>query len=103
MRGRRRIRLAAPLALAAALGAALTSAPAQGAGMPIAMQPKELVPLGLPSWPLPPPTPGPVRAKGPVYAAARRLAALPPAARHAWLAVHLAALRSGQLTLAQLP
>jgi hypothetical protein len=75
----------------------------QGAGMPIAMQPKELVPLGLPSWPLPPPTPGPVRAKGPVYAAARRLAALPPAARHAWLAVHLAALRSGQLTLAQLP
>ena len=43
------------------------------------------------------------RSTGPVYAAARRLAALPPAARHAWLAAHLAALRSGQLTLAQLP
>ena len=40
---------------------------------------------------------------GPVYAAARRLATLPAAARHAWLAAHLAALRSGQLTLAQLP
>jgi hypothetical protein len=40
---------------------------------------------------------------GPVYAAAGRLAALPVAARHAWLAAHLAALRSGQLTLAQLP
>ena len=32
--------------------------------------------------------------------AARRAAA---AARHAWLATHLAALRAGQLTLAQLP
>ena len=46
--------------------------------------------------------PGAVPA-GPVYAAARRLAALPTAARHAWLAAHLAALRSGQLTLGQLP
>jgi hypothetical protein len=45
--------------------------------------------------------PGP--ATGPVYAAALRLAARPPAARHAWLAAHLTALRSGQLTLAQLP
>ncbi|HSS91769.1 MAG TPA: hypothetical protein VLL69_20840 [Streptosporangiaceae bacterium] len=49
----------------------------------------------------PGPPPGP--ATGPAYAAARRLAALSPAARHAWLAAHLAALRSGQLTLAQLP
>jgi hypothetical protein len=40
---------------------------------------------------------------GPVYAAARRFAALPPATRHAWLAAHLAALRSGQLALGQLP
>jgi hypothetical protein len=46
---------------------------------------------------------GPGPAAGPVYAAAWRLAALPPAARHAWLAAHLGALRSGQLTLAQLP
>jgi hypothetical protein len=42
-------------------------------------------------------------ARGPVYAAARRFAALPPATRHAWLAAHLAALRSGLLTLGQLP
>jgi hypothetical protein len=39
----------------------------------------------------------------PVRAAAGRFAALPAAARHAWLAGHLAALRSGGLTLAQLP
>jgi hypothetical protein len=38
-----------------------------------------------------------------VRAAAERFAALPAAARHAWLAAHLAALRSGHLTLAQLP
>ena len=39
----------------------------------------------------------------PVRAAAERFAALSPVARHAWLAHHLAALRSGGLTLAQLP
>jgi hypothetical protein len=39
----------------------------------------------------------------PAYAAAERFAALPPAVRHAWLGQHLAALRAGQLTLAQLP
>ena len=33
----------------------------------------------------------------------RRFAALPAATRHAWLAAHLAALRAGQITLAQLP
>jgi hypothetical protein len=38
-----------------------------------------------------------------VRAAAERFAALSPVARHAWLAAHLAALRSGSLTLAQLP
>ncbi len=42
-------------------------------------------------------------ASEPVYAAARRLAALPAAARHDWLAAHLAALRAGRLTLGQLP
>jgi hypothetical protein len=36
-------------------------------------------------------------------AAAQRFAALPAAARHAWLAQHLAALRAGRVTLAQLP
>ena len=39
----------------------------------------------------------------PVYAAAQRLAALSAAARHNWLAAHLAALRAGRLTLGQLP
>jgi hypothetical protein len=39
----------------------------------------------------------------PVYAAARRLAALPATARHNWLAAHLNALRAGGLTLGQLP
>lgn len=38
-----------------------------------------------------------------VNAAAHRLAALPAAARHDWLATHLAALRAGHVTLAQLP
>jgi hypothetical protein len=38
-----------------------------------------------------------------VSAAARRFAALPASARHAWLAAHLAALRAGTSTLAQLP
>jgi hypothetical protein len=39
----------------------------------------------------------------PVQAAARRFAALPAPARHAWLVRHLAALRAGRITLAQLP
>jgi hypothetical protein len=40
---------------------------------------------------------------GPVQAAAQRFAARPAAVRHAWLVQHLAALRSGRITLAQLP
>ena len=36
-------------------------------------------------------------------AAARRFEALPAGARHAWLGAHLAALRAGKITLAQLP
>ncbi len=47
------------------------------------------------------PLPGALQAQ--VDAAAQRFAALPAASRHAWLAVHLAALRAGRLTLAQLP
>jgi hypothetical protein len=38
-----------------------------------------------------------------VVSAARRFAALSASARHAWLAAHLAALRAGQITLAQIP
>jgi hypothetical protein len=37
------------------------------------------------------------------YAAARRFAAMPASARRAWLVRHLAALRAGHVTLAQLP
>ena len=39
----------------------------------------------------------------PVQAAARRFAALPAPARHAWLVRYLAALRAGRIILAQLP
>jgi hypothetical protein len=39
----------------------------------------------------------------PASLAAKRFAALTPAARHAWLAGHLAALRAGRVPLAQLP
>jgi hypothetical protein len=61
-----------------------------------------------------PPSVGP-RDLGPLYGqllpepgspaslAAQRFAALSPAARHAWLARHLAALRAGRVSLAQLP
>jgi hypothetical protein len=73
---------------------AVQAALLQGAGLRFAAQPRILGIAGLA-----PPGP-PNRA---VYAAARRLAALPAAARHAWLAAHLTALRAGQLTLAQLP
>ncbi|HLQ53642.1 MAG TPA: hypothetical protein VK162_05135 [Streptosporangiaceae bacterium] len=81
---------------------AVQAALLQGAGVPFAAQPTALAIAGLP--PSGPSTGnGPGTASGPVYAAARRLAALPAAARHAWLAAHLAALRAGHLTLAQLP
>jgi hypothetical protein len=38
-----------------------------------------------------------------IDAAAQRFGALPASARHAWLVTHLAALRAGKVTLAQLP
>jgi hypothetical protein len=84
---------------------AVQAALLQDIGVPIATQPKLLSSVGLPSWARVTggPQPGPQPAKGPVYAAARRFAALPRATQHAWLAAHLGALRSGQLTLGQLP
>jgi hypothetical protein len=51
-----------------------------------------------PSPPAPEPAPG-----SPAYAAAQRFAALAPSARRAWLVQHLTALRTGRITLAQLP
>jgi len=92
---------------------AVQAALLQHAGLPFATQLQALTIFGLPSWgqeylqglvPASAPCCGPGTSPGgPVYAAARRFAALPAAARHAWLATHLAALRSGQLTLGQLP
>ena len=82
------------------------------AGVPFADQTMLLTMTGTPWWGQPALLaltngsesgngPGPLA--GPVYAAARRFAALTPAARHAWLSAHLAALRAGQLTLKELP
>jgi hypothetical protein len=76
---------------------ALQAALLQGAGVAFAAQPR-LVDAAWSGSGTPPAPAG-----GAVYAAARRLAALPPAARHAWLTAQLGALRSGQLTLGQLP
>jgi len=76
---------------------AVQAALLRGAGIPFAAQQK----LMASARNGPGPAPGP--ATGPVYAAARRLATVPAAARHAWLAAHLAALRAGQLSLKDLP
>ena len=92
---------------------AVQAALLQHAGLPFATQLQALTIFGLPQWgpeylqglvTASAPCCGPgIKPGGPVYAAARRFAALPAAARHAWLATHLAALRSGELTLGQLP
>ena len=72
------------------------------AGITLAVQTRDV--LAASPWSLP--GGGPQGGAGyprPVATAATRFAALPAATRHAWLASHLAALRAGQLTLAQLP
>jgi hypothetical protein len=45
----------------------------------------------------------PLASDRPYYAAAERFAALPAAARHAWLVGHLIALRAGRITLGEIP
>jgi hypothetical protein len=82
---------------------AVQAALLQDAGVPFSAQPQLLTTSGLPSWAQAAQNGPPGPATGPVYAAARRLAALSPGARHAWLAAHLTALRSGQLTLGLAP
>ncbi len=84
---------------------AVEAALLQDVGVPIASQPRLRTTVGLPGWARPAgdSAAGPPQATGPVYDAARRFAALPAAAQHAWLAAHLTALRAGQLTLGQLP
>ena len=96
---------AGPLIVAGVVGAEANATPAQQAviaGLLKAAgrgQPKVAVPPGGAIGPrpaeLPPGTPA--------YAAAQRFAALPAATRRAWLRQHLAALRNGRITLAQLP
>jgi len=76
---------------------AVEAALLQGAGIPIADQPKlnAILRQG--------PGPGVGPATGPVYDAAKRLAAMSGTDWHAWLAANLTALRSGALSLEQLP
>ena len=63
-------------------------------------QPRVAIPPGSAIGPRPEASPKPGT---PVYAAAQRFAALPAATRRAWLGQHLAALRDGRITVAQLP
>jgi hypothetical protein len=73
----------------------------EDAGIPLAAQPKV---LGFSPWPLPDTGPHSAGSYPPgIAAAAKRFAALPAAARHAWLAAHLAALRAGHVSVGQLP
>jgi hypothetical protein len=85
---------------------AIQAALLQRAGVPFADQASALGGSGLPSPALPgrhgPPSER-TQVGGPVYAAARRFGALPAAARRAWLAAHLSAVRAGRLTLGRLP
>jgi len=80
---------------------AVEAALLQKAGIPPADQPSA---MSTTPWPLMGGGPRSAAKYPPaIAAAARRFAALPTATRHAWLAAHLAALRAGHLTLAQLP
>jgi hypothetical protein len=96
-----------PLIVAGVVGAGPHATPAQqaiSAGLLKAAgrgQPKVAIPPGS-AIGVRPAAPSPASGT-PAYAAAQRFAALPAAARHAWLAHHLAALRDGRITLAQLP
>jgi hypothetical protein len=83
---------------ASAAQQAVTAALMMAAGQPAQGPPPGIPPGIQPGTPPIEPAPG-----SPAYAAARRFAALPAPARHTWLVRHLAALRAGQVTLAQLP
>jgi hypothetical protein len=97
-----------PAIVAGVIGGGRSPSPAQraviaalliAAGLPVHGPPPGSPPAGREPTMAPP-----VLAPGsPVYAAARRLTALPASARHAWLLRHLAALRAGRITLAQMP
>ncbi len=74
---------------------AVAAALLRAAGVPLISQAVRGMPPGIG-------VPGPPRGS-PVYAAAKRFAALPAAERRTWLVQHLAALRAGRITLGQLP
>jgi hypothetical protein len=83
---------------ASAAQQAVTAALMKAAGLPVPGPPLDVRPDVQPGMPPSGPAPG-----SPAYAAARRFAALSAPVRHTWLVRHLAALRAGQVTLAQLP
>jgi hypothetical protein len=97
-----------PAIVADVIGGGRSPSPAQRAVIAALLiaagQPVHGPPPGSPPTGREPGMAPPVLAPGsPAFAAARRLAALPAPARHAWLVRHIAALRAGQVTLAQLP
>jgi hypothetical protein len=93
---------AGPAIVAGVTGDSPGASPAQHA-VAAALRISAGLPPSSPSAPgmQPPAATGPLPV--PVRSAARRFAALPASARHAWLVHHLAALRAGRITLAQLP
>jgi hypothetical protein len=90
-----------PEIVAAVLGDGPGASPAQRAVWAALMMATRRAPQSSPDLISQPP-PG-VAPGSPAGAAARRFAALPALARHAWLVTHLTALRAGRITLAQLP
>jgi hypothetical protein len=98
---------AGPAIVASVIGGGPGASPAQQAVTAALMRavggPAQGAPRGIPPG-IEPGMPPIVLAPGsPAFAAARRFAGLPASARHTWLVRHLAALRAGQVTLAQLP
>ena len=79
---------------------AIAAALVKAAGIPLATPGG---PRGFRARPEPPPALLMPPAGSAAYAAVQRFAALPAATRHAWLAAHLAALRAGHITVAQIP
>jgi hypothetical protein len=74
-----------------------------GQGGTPAQQVVQMVLLKAIGSPWGPPGPGNGQENPAMTAATARFTALSPAARHAWLATHLPALRAGHITLGQLP
>ena len=93
---------AGPAIVAGVTGDSPGASPAQHA-VAAALRMSAGLPQSSPSAPgmQPPTATGPLPI--PVRSAAQRFTALPASARHAWLVHHLAALRAGRITLAQLP